>query len=38
MLARFVIWQAIEWTIGLRVTEECEREGLNIRAHGESAG
>jgi len=35
-LARFVILPAIEWTIGLRVTEQSEREGLDIRAHGES--
>ncbi len=32
----FVIFKAIDWTIGLRVTEESEREGLDIRAHGES--
>ena len=32
----FVILKAIDWTIGLRVTEESEREGLDIRAHGES--
>jgi ammonia channel protein AmtB len=36
-LARFVILPAIEWTISLRVTEEREREGLEIRAHGEFA-
>ena len=32
----FVILKAIDLTIGLRVTEESEREGLDIRAHGES--
>ncbi len=32
----FVILKAIDLTIGLRVTEESDREGLDIRAHGES--
>ncbi len=32
----FVILKGIEWTIGLRESEESEREGLDIRAHGES--
>ena len=35
-LATFVILKAIDPTSGLRVTEESEREGLDIRAHGES--
>jgi ammonia channel protein AmtB len=35
-LATFVILKAIDPTSGFRVTEESEREGLDIRAHGES--
>jgi len=35
-LATFVILKAIDPTSGLRVTEVSEREGLDIRAHGES--
>jgi Amt family ammonium transporter len=34
--ASFVILQVIDKTIGLRVTEEQEREGLDISLHGES--
>jgi ammonium transporter, Amt family len=34
--ASFVILQIIDKTIGLRVTEEQEREGLDISLHGES--
>jgi Amt family ammonium transporter len=34
--ASFVILKAIDMTIGLRVTEEQEREGLDISLHGES--
>jgi Amt family ammonium transporter len=34
--ASFVILKIIEKTIGLRVTEEQEREGLDISLHGES--
>ncbi len=31
----FIILKIIEWTIGLRVTEEQEREGLDLSLHGE---
>src|SRR5258708_3473020 len=34
--ASFIILQVIDITIGLRVTEEQEREGLDISLHGES--
>jgi Amt family ammonium transporter len=34
--ASFIILQVIDKTIGLRVTEEQEREGLDISLHGES--
>jgi len=34
--ASFVILLVIDKTIGLRVTEEQEREGLDISLHGES--
>ncbi len=33
----FVVFKVIDLTIGLRVTEEDEREGLDIRSHGETA-
>jgi len=32
----YVILKVIDMTIGLRVTEEQEREGLDISLHGES--
>ena len=32
----FIILKIIDWTIGLRVTEEEEREGLDVALHGES--
>jgi Amt family ammonium transporter len=35
-IASFVILKVIDLTIGLRVTEEQEREGLDITLHGES--
>jgi Amt family ammonium transporter len=35
-VASFVILKVIDLTIGLRVTEEQEREGLDISLHGES--
>ena len=35
-VASFVILKLIDMTIGLRVTEEQEREGLDIALHGES--
>ncbi len=31
----FIVLKAIDWTIGLRVTEEEEREGLDVILHGE---
>jgi Amt family ammonium transporter len=34
-VASLVILKIIDWTIGLRVTEEQEREGLDISLHGE---
>jgi Amt family ammonium transporter len=33
----YVSFKIVDWTIGLRVAEEQEREGLDITAHGESA-
>jgi Amt family ammonium transporter len=32
-----VAYKLVDWTIGLRVTEEEEREGLDIASHGETA-
>jgi Amt family ammonium transporter len=32
-----IAYKLVDLTIGLRVTEEEEREGLDISAHGESA-
>jgi len=32
-----VLFKLIDWTIGLRVTEEAEREGLDVSEHGEKA-
>ena len=34
--ASYIILKIIDMTIGLRVTEEQEREGLDITLHGES--
>jgi ammonium transporter, Amt family len=33
----FVLFKLIDWTIGLRVTQDQEREGLDLAAHGERA-
>jgi Amt family ammonium transporter len=33
----FVAYKLVDLTIGLRVTEEDEREGLDTTAHGEAA-
>ncbi|WP_246599020.1 ammonium transporter [Methylogaea oryzae] len=33
----FLAYKAVDWTIGLRVPEEVEREGLDINEHGEQA-
>jgi Amt family ammonium transporter len=32
-----IAFKVVDLTIGLRVTEEQEREGLDISSHGESA-
>ena len=34
-IASLIILKAIDWTIGLRVTEDIEREGLDLGLHGE---
>jgi Amt family ammonium transporter len=36
-IVSLVAYKIVDMTIGLRVTEECEREGLDIREHGETA-
>ena len=36
-VASFVLFKLIDLVIGLRVTEEAEREGLDIASHGEKA-
>ncbi len=33
----FVLVKLLEWTLGLRVSEEDERMGLDITQHGEQA-
>ena len=33
----FISYKIVDMTIGLRVNEEDEREGLDIAAHGETA-
>jgi Amt family ammonium transporter len=33
----FIAYKIVDIIIGLRVTEEVEREGLDINEHGESA-
>ena len=33
----FLCYKIVDWTIGLRVTEEAEREGLDVAEHGERA-
>ena len=35
-IATFILLKIIDLTLGLRVDEEDEREGLDIRLHGES--
>ncbi len=32
-----IAYKLVDWTVGLRVSEEDEREGLDITSHGESA-
>ena len=36
-LVSFIAYKVVDLTIGLRVSEEDEREGLDITAHGETA-
>ena len=36
-LASFIAYKVVDLTIGLRVSEEDEREGLDISSHGETA-
>jgi Amt family ammonium transporter len=36
-LVSFIAFKVVDLTIGLRVSEEDEREGLDISAHGETA-
>jgi Amt family ammonium transporter len=36
-IVALVAFKLVDWTIGLRVTEEDEREGLDTAAHGEAA-
>jgi Amt family ammonium transporter len=33
----FIAYKLVDLTIGLRVTEEEEREGLDVTSHGETA-
>jgi Amt family ammonium transporter len=33
----FVLFKVLDWTIGLRTSEEAEREGLDVSEHGEKA-
>jgi Amt family ammonium transporter len=33
----FVSYKIVDLTVGLRVSEEAEREGLDITSHGETA-
>jgi len=33
----FIAYKIVDMMVGLRVTEEAEREGLDITAHGETA-
>jgi Amt family ammonium transporter len=33
----YISYKIVDWTIGLRVPEEQEREGLDVTSHGESA-
>ena len=33
----FISYKIVDMTIGLRVSEEAEREGLDITSHGEAA-
>ena len=33
----FIAYKIVDMVVGLRVTEEAEREGLDISSHGETA-
>ncbi|WP_319025524.1 hypothetical protein ACSDBR_02165 [Acidithiobacillus ferriphilus] len=35
IIVSFIILKVIDWTLGLRVKDEQEREGLDITQHGE---
>jgi Amt family ammonium transporter len=36
-IVAFIAYKLVDWTIGLRVPEEEEREGLDTSSHGEAA-
>jgi Amt family ammonium transporter len=36
-IGSFILYKAIDATIGLRVSEEQERDGLDVSEHGETA-
>ena len=36
-IGSLILYKLVDWTIGLRVTTEAEREGLDIAEHGERA-
>jgi Amt family ammonium transporter len=36
-IVAFVCYKVVDMVVGLRVTEDEEREGLDIASHGESA-
>jgi len=36
-IVAFIMFKIVDMVIGLRVTEEEEREGLDISSHGETA-
>jgi Amt family ammonium transporter len=36
-IVALVAYKLVDWTIGLRVAEEEEREGLDTASHGEAA-
>jgi Amt family ammonium transporter len=36
-IVAFAAFKLVDWTIGLRVAEEAEREGLDVASHGEAA-
>ena len=36
-IVAFIVYKIVDMTVGLRVSEEQEREGLDISSHGETA-